>query len=92
MITIIDVCRIMGVEPTPELTWAVGAAVRDLWVERHGVLPEKELRPKTAGPGSHCFAIYPETMRDEIENIIAKHHTEAARQMTIFDIIESRAP
>jgi hypothetical protein len=79
-ITIIDVMRDMSVEPTPELSWTVGDAVRDLWYQRYGILPEKQLRPKTYDQGSHCFAIYPESMRATIVRIIDGCQTEIERQ------------
>lgn len=69
-ITIIDVCRQEKVEPVPALTWAVGAQVAALYERRYGRLPSKDLRTKTNGSGSHCFAVYPLRMRDEIANII----------------------
>lgn len=43
MITVIDVFRELNIEPTPEVTWAVGAHVRDLWSSRNeGQLPPKD--------------------------------------------------
>jgi hypothetical protein len=84
-ITIIDVFRELKIEPTPSLTWAVGAAVRDIYEQRYGCLPEKDLRNKTNGPGSHCFAIYPETMRPTIVRMVAEHDSEAKRQGDLFD-------
>ena len=80
-ITVIDVMRDLKIEPTPALTWMVGDAVRNLWVDRTGMTPEKDLRPKTYDKGSHCFAIYPETLRAEIERIIRTCEGEAARQL-----------
>jgi hypothetical protein len=83
-LTVIDVMRDLGLEPTPEVTWPVGAIVRDLYEQRYGCLPEKKLRPKTSGEGTHCFAVYPTSMRPEIEKVIRAHQTEAARQMVLF--------
>jgi len=83
-ITIVDVLHDLRIEPTPTLTWAVGAAVRDLYESRYGCLPEKDLRNKTNGPGTHCFAIYPESMRAEIVQVIHHHQTEAQRQGELF--------
>lgn len=60
-ITAIDVFKAKGLEPEPRLTWAVGAAVRERYRDRFGKLPAKELRTKTAGGGSHCLAVYPES-------------------------------
>ena len=83
-ITVIDVCRELQIEPTPALTWPVGNAVRDLYEQRYGCLPEKDLREKTNGTGSHCFAIYPEGMRNDIERIIRLHDWERQRQGDLF--------
>ncbi len=83
-ITIIDVCRALSVDPEPRLTWPVGNAVRDLYEGRYGALPEKALRTKTAGTGSHCFAIYPEDMRGDIERIIRLHDWERQSQCDLF--------
>lgn len=84
MITVVDVIRDMGIEPEPNLTWAVGAAVRDLYEDKNGRLPEKRLRTKTDGHGSHCFAVYPESMRPEIEKIVGLFETNNKRQGTLF--------
>jgi hypothetical protein len=83
-LTVVDVCRDLRIEPTPSLTWAVGAVVRDIYEQRYGCLPEKDLRNKTNGPGTHCFAIYPESMRAEIAAVIRHHQTEAQRQGELF--------
>jgi hypothetical protein len=76
-ITIIDV---------PELTWSIGAAVREMYERRFGVPPEKKLRTKTCGAGSHCFAVYPTHLRTDITSIIRMHQTESQRQ-SVTDIL-----
>lgn len=84
-ITVVDVMRDMKIEITPELSWTVGTAVRELWMQQNGgLLPEKELRTKTSGHGSHCFAVYPESFRGKIEGIVRYYKTEKTRQ-TSFD-------
>ena len=83
-LTVIDVMRELRVEPTPDLSWAIGAAVRDAYEQRYGIPPDKALRNKTNGPGTHCFAIYPESMRAEIIKIIQYHQTESQRQGELF--------
>jgi hypothetical protein len=83
-ITIIDVMRELQVEPTPRLSWEVGAAVRDYYEQFYGCLPEKELRPKTNAGGTHCFAVYPESMKPKIIKIIKLHEWESQRQMELF--------
>ena len=88
MITVIDVFKAMGLEPAPEQTWAVGAAVRDLYQERFGHLPHKELRSKTSGSGSHCFAVYPEEMRSQIEDAISRVNAAKAAQPDLFEVMK----
>ncbi len=84
MITVIEVMREMGVEMSNDLAWSVGTRVRVMWEERHGDLPAKELRAKTAGGGSHCFAVYPEDWRDKIVSVIEAAGPEASRQLPLF--------
>lgn len=79
-ITVVDVMKDMGVELEPKLSWAIGNRVREMWERRHGGLPEKALRRKTAGKGSHCFALYPEHWRKDIERIVRLHEYAAQRQ------------
>lgn len=81
-LTVVNVCRALGVELKPETTWSIGAIVRQIYQDRFGHLPPKELRQKTSGTGSHCFAVYPEEMRAEIERVIREHRAEASRQLT----------
>ena len=84
-LTVIDVCRSLGVVPRPRLMWAIGNAARDLYLERYGHLPEKSLRTKTyRGVGSHCFAIYPEHMRADLERIVWRLAYDAVRQQGLF--------
>jgi hypothetical protein len=85
-ITVIDVMREERVDITPSLSWAVGEETRDLWFSIHGELPPKELREKTNGKGTHCFAVYPDAMRPHIVRIIRKHQTEPARQGELFGV------
>jgi len=80
MITVIDVMRSMRLECNPAVTWPIGARVRDFYENMSGSLPTKVLRPKTNSGGTHCFAVYPETMRPDIERIIRLFTDESARQ------------
>lgn len=84
MITVVDVMRDLGLEVTPSLSWSIGAAVRALYEERYGALPDKALRAKTNGAGSHCFAVYPEHMRADIVAIVRRHKVESDRQLRMF--------
>jgi hypothetical protein len=85
-ITVIDVCRELGVQLRPALTWAIGAAVREHYRTRYGRLPAKNLRDKTySSGGSHCFALYPVEMRGEIAAIICRYLDGIARQRRLWE-------
>jgi hypothetical protein len=84
MITVPEVGKEMNFSLEKNVAWAVGAAVRDLYQNRYGELPKKRLRRKTNGGGSHCFAVYPEHMRQSIEQIIRMHEVEVSRQGSLF--------
>jgi hypothetical protein len=84
MITIVDVMRDEGYEPLPEVTWPLGNMAREYYEQQCGELPLKQLRTKTYGHGSHCFAVYPEWMREPITRMIRQFKTESARQMELF--------
>lgn len=79
-ITVIDVFRSMGREPTPKHTWAVGTRVRLAYEEATGNPPEKLLRQKTYSGGSHCFAVYPESWRKTIMSFIESIETDDQSQ------------
>lgn len=83
-ITVMDVFRDMRLDPSPHLAWTVGAAVRRLYEARHGELPPKALRTKSSGAGSHCFAVYPESWRAEIERVISEHNPATSPQGDLF--------
>ena len=83
-VTVLDVARSMGVDLDKSTAWSVGAAVRRLYEAEVGELPPKDLRTKTAGSGSHCFAVYPPEWRDRIAEIIMSHRVEEARQTSLF--------
>lgn len=77
-VTIIDVMRAMGVEPTKRLNWNVGRDMARYHKQRFGVLPPKDNRPKTSGTGGqHCFALYPISMIKKICEFIRKYRSEA---------------
>lgn len=84
MITVIDVIRAMGLQPTKPETWKIGDAVRALYESEVGSLPVKVLRPKTNEPGSHCFAAYPDEWRPRIEAIVRSYRVEADRQLSLI--------
>jgi len=84
-ITIVQVARAMGIEMSPTVAWSVGATVRDLYIDEFGCLPEKRLRMKSSGMGSHCFAIYPASWRERIERVIRTVASFDRSQGKLFD-------
>lgn len=84
MITVPDVMRELDLDWTNEEAWHIGAAVRERWRQLHGSLPKKQLRKKTCGAGSHCFAIYPENFKPEIRRIVDMHTAAKAAQPDMF--------
>jgi hypothetical protein len=85
-ITVIDVARGMGLEMDKYTATAVGVATRALYKEKYDRVPDIERRTKTNGLGSHGKAVYPEWMREEIEEIIGRHETQKASQGCFFDL------
>jgi len=84
MISVPDVMRDIGFEWRPADAWTIGAAVREAYAREYGVLPKKELRPKTSGAGSHCFAIYPESFRERIVEIVEMYGAARDSQPDLF--------
>jgi len=78
--TLLDLLDEMNIEPHNELTWTLGAALRERFRELHDRLPEKELRTKRSGLGSHCFAVYPISFKPEAQKIVTAHETESKKQ------------
>ena len=83
-ITIIEVIIDMGIEPTNELDWKVGRMMQESYERRCGHPPLKDNRKKTNGTGSHCFALYPEECRKEIQGFVRLCKMEEARQPSLF--------
>lgn len=85
MITIIEVARSMGLELPKEMAWAIGSAMADTYAAKNEKRqPPKELRRKTSGSGSHCFAVYPLSYVPAIMEAITKAGAEQAKQATLF--------
>lgn len=84
MVTIIDVARSMGVEMSKEVSWEVGTACANKYREIYGTQPMKDLRTKTSGGGTHCFAIYPQTFVPIIKAAIEAAGAERDRQESLF--------
>lgn len=83
-ITVPGIFRELGLEPEKSATTAVGIRVRDMWLKEHDELPRKELKRKTAGGGSHCFATYPASWRDRIIEVIRTFVVAESRQLSLF--------
>jgi len=90
--TVTDVIRSLGLEVENDLSWQAGNRVRRAWLKRTGDLPEKRLRKKTAGSGSHCFAVYPHHFHVEALRIVSavadQLYSARARQLGLFDNLE----
>ena len=88
--TVVDLIRALGYEVENELSWAAGNRLRDAWIANTGDLPEKRLRQKTSGRGSHCFAIYPRRFWPEALEIVSKMaeqlYSARAAQLGLFDL------
>jgi hypothetical protein len=83
-ITITQVARSMGVELDNATAWSIGAGMADKYVREFGEQPPKELRPKTSGGGSHCFAVYPPTWESHIRRSIQAHADFTKQQLDMF--------
>jgi hypothetical protein len=83
-VTIIDVARFMGVELPKEIAWEVGTAVANAYRTQHQRQPPKDLRKKTSGAGSHCFAVYPRSFVPLIVDAITRAGAEKDRQSSLF--------
>jgi hypothetical protein len=84
MVTIIEVARSMGIELSRDTAWALGAMMARRWADTFGEQPEKRLRPKTSGGGSHCFAVYPDSWVEPIKAAIKDTQLSAANQLSLF--------
>ncbi len=84
MVTVIEVAKSMGLELPNELAWQVGTSVASAYRKIYGQQPMKDLRPKTGGGGSHCFAIYPPTFVPVIQDAISRAGAEREKQESLF--------
>jgi hypothetical protein len=78
------VFRALGITPSNELTWSVGTRIATMYAREYGVQPPKDNRPKTNGPGSHCFALYPESWVERIKEIILAEQKAEQSQGDLF--------
>jgi hypothetical protein len=82
-LTIHDVAGGMSCVLPDRDAMAIGAAVAAAWEWQTGTPPLKDLRNKKKGPGSHCFALYPEAFRPRIELIIRGYKPPDADQLSL---------
>ncbi len=83
--TVINRIRALKLEVPKATRWAIGAAVRNRYLEEFGELPAKELRSKTNGNGgSHCFAVYPLSFQSQADAIIGTFKVQADAQYELF--------
>jgi hypothetical protein len=82
--TVVDVFRDLGFEPVPDDTWQAGAMMRDLYTDYVDEPPALELRSKTNGHGTHCFAVYPPGWREKAEEVVRKVASHQIRQMRLI--------
>ena len=85
MITIIQVAKSIGVELDNSTAWSIGSEMASAYAEQYGHQPPKELRPKTSGDGTHCFAIYPASWESKIIEAIKTRKVIADSQQRLFD-------
>lgn len=84
MITVIQVFEAMGINPTPDQSWSVGSRIATAYRRTTGKEPEKELRQKTSGGGSHMFAVYPTSWYGLIDSAIKSVSSESRSQGDFF--------
>jgi hypothetical protein len=85
MITIIQVAKSIGVDLDNSTAWSIGSEMAAAYVDAFGEQPPKELRPKTSGSGTHCFAVYPYSWRAKIIDSIKSRQLIAKSQKNLFD-------
>lgn len=83
-VTVIDRIKALGFEATIKQRTQIGIAVREKWRKTYGDLPEKDLRTKTGGGGSHCFALYPSTFVPEIDDVVEAFKLQDDQQGQLF--------
>jgi len=88
--TVIDVIRQLGFEPERKLSWACGDATRNRYIEDYGYPPQKLLRKKTNGLGTHCFAVYPHAFlpvaKDVVSRLCEEFQAIASQQLSFPDM------
>jgi hypothetical protein len=87
-VSVADVCAQMGVSPTVNQSWTIGAKVAMSWRRANDErAPKKELRPKRGGGGTQCHATYPANWRKRIEKIVRSICDPDPRQPDLFDML-----
>ena len=85
MITIIQVAKSIGVELDNATAWSIGSEMASAYANEFGEQPPKELRPKTSGGGTHCFAVYPTSWKSKIISAINLRQIITKSQRNLFD-------
>lgn len=82
--TVIERLKERRLTMSKQQRWQLGAAARDRFIELTGRAPRKELRTKTSGAGSHCFAIYPREFEVELDALIDSYKAADDAQKKLF--------
>ncbi len=83
-ITVQEVARAIGATLGSREAWSIGSVMSTEYEKRFGSLPPKELRPKTNGSGSHCFATYPPSWEPMIRRAIEAATNAGKQQAGLF--------
>jgi len=78
-----EIYKDMGIEVSAEVSWKLGNEVRDEWERVKGYPPERELRPKSKGGGTHVLAVYPEEWLPRIKKRISYYKHGQLPQMKL---------
>lgn len=83
-ITVLDVCRSLGVEPYPRLIRAVRRSASTQYRKLYDKQTPKTLLTKTDGGYRRWSAVFPEDFRSIVEDAIRARPNEPARQPDLF--------
>lgn len=91
-ITVPEVAALLGVTLDNKTAWSIGSRMATRYAQTFGAQPPKDNRPKTKGPGSHCFALYPASWEPLIRSEIQSHINAQRNQFDMFgDEIDNAA-
>jgi hypothetical protein len=75
-----EIYKEMHITVDQRTAWTIGNEVKEQWIAAKGYLPDKELRPKSNGKGTHVLAVYPEEWLERIKDVIRYHKSTPNRQ------------